>query len=371
MARVTGITDGLLAAAVAPAAAWAELRAAAARIPQQPAPTVAHFARFERPFLDRLAGGDAALEWVCTHQMARRLLPTLPRRSLRALAGYFGRPVASLRRSAEHVAATAFVWRALVELLDGVGVETWSQLSAWLKVPVATGSRARRGWPMPREVRLAAPDSPGLYRMLRSNGDVLYVGKAASLNRRVNGYFRQRKGGHERTLEMLSQARGLSFEVTPTALEAALLEPDEIKRHRPPYNKALTDTGRELWFTTPGFGSRSPRATDRFEVGPFPAGELLDQLSALARGDARSLGPRRWGPTSDLFAAGHQRFIAAHGELRDGGRMPHARILRLGARLWREGHRDRDLTENPEFVKNVVKGTVFKWSDEILKERRR
>jgi excinuclease UvrABC nuclease subunit len=76
--------------------------------------------------------------------------------------------------------------------------------------------------------------------MLRTDDSVLYVGKAASLHHRVNSYFRKQNGVPERSLEMLSQARAISFDVTPSPLEAALLEPDEIKRHRPPYNVALT-----------------------------------------------------------------------------------------------------------------------------------
>src|SRR5690348_7413050 len=102
-----------------------------------------------------------------------------------------------------------------------------------------------------RSVRLSLPHAPGIYRMLRTDGSVLYVGKAASLHHRVNSYFRKQHGAHERLLEMLSQARAISFEVTPSPLEAALLEPDEIKRHRPPYNIALTNHHRTLWFTSP------------------------------------------------------------------------------------------------------------------------
>src|SRR5919204_406602 len=82
----------------------------------------------------------------------------------------------------------------------------------------------RRVWPMPRDVRLALPEAPGIYRMLRTSGDVLYVGKATSLRHRVNSYFRKQTGIAERTLEMLSQARGISVEVMPSALEAALFE---------------------------------------------------------------------------------------------------------------------------------------------------
>jgi DNA polymerase III subunit epsilon len=69
-----------------------------------------------------LAGGTPPLDIVCTHDIARRLFPDLPRRGVRALTGYFGRGVSALRRSADHVEATAFVWRGLVRLSLGVGL---------------------------------------------------------------------------------------------------------------------------------------------------------------------------------------------------------------------------------------------------------
>jgi DNA polymerase-3 subunit epsilon len=178
-------------------------------------------------------------------------LPNLPRCSLRALTGYFGRAVGPLRRSTDHVEATAFVWHELVRLLNAEGVSTWSALQDWLASPAETTKGRRRIWPMPRQVRLSLPDAPGVYRMLRTSGDVLYVGKAASLRHRVNSYFRKQTGVPERVLEMLSQARAISFEVTPSPLEAALHEADEIKRLRPPYNVALRIQDRALWFTSP------------------------------------------------------------------------------------------------------------------------
>ena len=248
--RITGISEHMMRSAVDGRHAWRELSDQAASLTQQPAPTVIHFARFEQPFLRTLAAGVFPLDVVCTRDIARRLLPNLPRCSLRALAGYFGRAVGALRRSADHVEATAFVWQELVRLLETKGVSTWSALHEWLAAPVEPTRARRRVWPMPRDVRLSLPHAPGIYRMLRTDGSVLYVGKAASLHHRVNSYFRKQNGVPERLLEMLSQARAISFDVTPSPLEAALLEPDEIKRHRPPYNVALTIRDRALWFTS-------------------------------------------------------------------------------------------------------------------------
>ncbi len=322
VARITGISEAMLSAAVDAAAAWnAVLREAAAL--DQPAPTVIHFASFERKFLDRLSPGSGHLDIVCTHDIARRLLPDLPRRSLRALAGYFGRSVGPLRRSAEHVEATGFVWSELVALLERERVTTWSGLRCWLSTPYHAGKRTRRVWPMPREARLAAPAQPGIYRMLRTSGDVLYVGKATSLRDRVNSHFRHQHGVHERGLEMLSQARAISFTVTPTALEAALLETDEIKRHRPPYNVALQDGNRELWFASADLCARRSRPAPDFPLGPFPSTEPLDEFAALTGGD----------PAAATQALG------------------------LGTTLWRQGRRDtpvEPLAETAEAMREAI-----------------
>jgi len=193
--------------------------------------------------------------------------------------------------------------------------------------------------------------------MLRTSGDVLYVGKAASLRHRVNSHFRKQNGMHERTLEMLSQARGISFDVTPSALEAALVEPDEIKQHRPPYNIALTIGDRALWFAPPNLSARSAHPSPRCPLGPFPSAGMLDEFGALAGADRRALGSGRWRPDAATFEAGYARLCASHAELaglkactttarHDLG--AHEKFLRLGTRLWKEGRRDHDVDADEE-----------------------
>jgi hypothetical protein len=147
---------------------------------------------------------------------------------------------------------------------------------------------------------------------------------------------------HERSLEMLSQARAISFEVTPSPLEAALLEPDEIKRHRPPYNIALTIHDRALWFTSPDLSARRPEPSPQFPLGPFASTETLDRFVALAREDCATLTSGRWGPDPGTFRAGYEQLCATHPELSRANLPPHANLLQLGTRLWREGRRDRD-----------------------------
>jgi DNA polymerase-3 subunit epsilon len=364
VARMTGISEAIVRDGVDAQLAWRELADDAAGLTPQPAPTVIHFARFEQPFLRKLAGGEPPLDIVCTCDIAGRLLPDLPRRSLRALAGYFGRAVGTLRRSADHLEATAFVWRELVSLLEEEGVATWGALHEWLATPIDSARRPRRVWPMPRDVRLSLPDRPGVYRMLRTSGDILYIGKASSLHHRVNSYFRKQHGVDERLLEMLSQARAISFDVTPTPLEAALLETDEIKRHRPPYNVALTAADRALWFTSPDLGHRSPHPSSACPLGPFASAETLDRFGALARADRAALGSGRYAFDAATFNAGYERLCAMHRELSRVDLSAHARLLQLGTRLWREGRRDRDVDDD-ENTTGSGRG-VTAWTPELV-----
>ena len=141
VARLTGVHQGEWETGRPPGAAWCDLVRAAAALGPPPAPLVVHFARFEEPFLralhERHGTGPFPFELVCTHAIARRLLPELPRRTLRALAGYFGAAVPELRRSADHVVATAFVWRHLVAALEDEGVARLVELREWLASPRA------------------------------------------------------------------------------------------------------------------------------------------------------------------------------------------------------------------------------------------
>ncbi len=220
---------------------------------------------------------------------------------------------------------------------------------------------------MPRDVRLSLPHAPGLYRMLRTDGSVLYVGKAASLRHRVNSYFRKQNGVPERLLEMLSQARAISFDVTPSPLEAALLEPDEIKRHRPPYNVTLTIQDRALWFASPDLSARSPQPSPHCPLGPFASAETLDQFAALARAGCAALTSGSRGPDDRTFIAGYDRLCATHPELSRVDLSDYAKLLRLGTRLWREGRRDRDPAEDDvEDDANDTRRGVTVWTPEFV-----
>jgi excinuclease ABC subunit C len=85
-----------------------------------------------------------------------------------------------------------------------------------------------------------APSRPGVYRMIDGRGDVLYVGKAKNIRKRIAAYTRP-AGLDTRIERMIAQTRTLEFVVTRTETEALLLEANLIKRLRPRFNVTLRD----------------------------------------------------------------------------------------------------------------------------------
>lgn len=84
------------------------------------------------------------------------------------------------------------------------------------------------------------PNSPGVYRMLNAEGDVLYVGKARSLKKRVSNYAQGRLHSNRLT-RMVRETANMEFVTTRTEVEALLLEANLIKRLRPRFNVLLRD----------------------------------------------------------------------------------------------------------------------------------
>ncbi|MEM9715236.1 MAG: excinuclease ABC subunit UvrC [Pseudomonadota bacterium] len=83
-------------------------------------------------------------------------------------------------------------------------------------------------------------NSPGVYRMLGENSEVLYVGKAKSLKKRVSSYAKP-NGHSPRIARMIAATRSMMFLTTTTETEALLLEQNLIKQLKPKYNVLLRD----------------------------------------------------------------------------------------------------------------------------------
>lgn len=84
------------------------------------------------------------------------------------------------------------------------------------------------------------PNLPGIYQMLGKEREVLYVGKALDLKKRVSSYF-SGKAHEPKTLALMEHAQSIEVTLTRTEHEALLLECFLIKKHRPHYNVLLRD----------------------------------------------------------------------------------------------------------------------------------
>ncbi len=134
------------------------------------------------------------------------------------------------------------------------------------------------------------PNSPGVYRMMNAGGDVLYVGKARSLKKRVTNYA-QGRGHTVRIGRMIRETAAMEFVVTRTETEALLLEANLIKRFRPRFNVLLRDDKSFPYIVVtkdhpaPGiFKHRGARSTKGDYYGPFAsAGAVGRTINALQR----------------------------------------------------------------------------------------
>ncbi|MBI4183344.1 MAG: excinuclease ABC subunit UvrC [Proteobacteria bacterium] len=134
------------------------------------------------------------------------------------------------------------------------------------------------------------PTGPGVYRMIDARDEVLYVGKAKSLRKRVAAYANPRKLG-ERIARMVARTAAVEVVTTHTEVEALLLESNLIKRYMPRYNILLRDDKSfpYLLITADhGFpqvlkhrGAQSRKGT---YFGPFASAWAVNQtLTALQR----------------------------------------------------------------------------------------
>jgi excinuclease ABC subunit C len=133
------------------------------------------------------------------------------------------------------------------------------------------------------------PTDPGVYRYYDDKGEIIYVGKAKNLKRRVSSYFNKQQSGKVKVL--VSRIADIKFIVVDNEMEALLLENNMIKQYKPRYNIMLKDDKTYPWICVKN--ERFPRVyLTRKKVndgsiyfGPYPsvmtARTLLEMLRQL------------------------------------------------------------------------------------------
>ncbi|MBS7697762.1 MULTISPECIES: excinuclease ABC subunit UvrC [unclassified Chelatococcus] len=142
-----------------------------------------------------------------------------------------------------------------------------------------------------RDFWQTAPNSPGVYRMIDADGDVLYVGKARHIKKRIASYIKGIGHGGNRTARMIAETAAMEFVVTQTETEALLLEANLIKQLRPRYNVLLRDDKSFPYILLTGdhpapqlVKHRGARNRKGDYYGPFAsAGAVTRTVNALQR----------------------------------------------------------------------------------------
>ena len=244
---------------------------------------VAHNARFDLGFVRAAAGrlglGPVRPAVVDTAVLARRLVRDEVRDlRLGTLARHFRAPVAPDHRALTDARATLHVLHALLERAGTLGVTAREDL---LQLCGPEGDRSHRRIGLVRD----APAAPGVYRFVAADGEVLYVGRAVDLRRRLRSYFGQ--DARRSTADLVAATDRVEWTVTATELEAAVLEVRELRARRPRRNRRATrpDPARTVTLTREPFPRLTVRRgapdTDEAGLGPVAPATAERVVAAL------------------------------------------------------------------------------------------
>ena len=137
-----------------------------------------------------------------------------------------------------------------------------------------------------KEIRKDIPKLPGIYKMIDSNGSIIYIGKSKCLKHRVNSYF-TKNHGFDKINTMVSLIHSIDYIVTDTHLEARLLECMLIKELKPHFNSQMKHDKGYVYLTIPE-GSKNQTLTISLEkydnsYGPFRSKTMLSNLITLLK----------------------------------------------------------------------------------------
>lgn len=140
-----------------------------------------------------------------------------------------------------------------------------------------------------RELISELPEKPGIYKFFSEAEELIYVGKAKNLKKRVSNYFNKLSYLDNKTRKLVSQIRNIEFTIVNTEFDALLLENNLIKSHQPKYNILLKDdkTFPYIYITN----ERFPRllSTRRYDkeagtfYGPYTSVKAMNTVIELIR----------------------------------------------------------------------------------------
>lgn len=192
---------------------------------------VAHNAHFDFTFLKK-EFEEVGIAWntkkLCTVRLSRKIIPGLDSYSLGRLAESLGIKIPDRHRAGGDAQATAKIFDLLLKRdKSGVIVKALKRNSGETILPPN----------LPKEEFDKLPAKPGVYYFLDARGNVIYVGKAVNIKKRIAGHFTGEAREWNRS-NIRNEIHHITYELTGSELIALILESQEIRKLWPKYNLA-------------------------------------------------------------------------------------------------------------------------------------
>lgn len=189
---------------------------------------VAHNAHFDYGFIReefRSLGYNFHRSFLCTVKLSRKLLPGFRSYSLGNICSRLGISNDARHRAAGDALATTRLFELLLEKDEQAIRTSVKNDPAMMKLPPELN----------REDINRLPEETGVYYFHNKKGDIIYIGKSNNIRKRALSHFAEKE--NPKSLAMKGEVCDITFELTGSELVALLLESDEIKKHKPRYNR--------------------------------------------------------------------------------------------------------------------------------------
>lgn len=140
-----------------------------------------------------------------------------------------------------------------------------------------------------KEIIASLPETPGIYKYFDKEGNLIYIGKAKSLKKRVNSYFNKNHYENRKTAVMVSRIEHIEFTLVETEIDALLLENSLIKKFQPKFNINLKDDKTYPFICVKRerfpriFPTRNPIKDGSEYFGPYASGTMMHTILDLIK----------------------------------------------------------------------------------------
>ena len=285
--RMTGITNEMAAAAPEGSEVFPEFRKFLS-VPE--AVFVAHNVNFDWGFVSSSLQRESIkipdLPRLCSLKLARRVLATSIKKGVGNLAKFFAVKVNGRHRALGDAAATAEILLELLEMAEQEhGIKTIDELLKFQHKAVKRYKQSAKIYNRVSPFLDKLPAEPGVYYFKNKKNEILYIGKAKSLNNRVKSYFSSGAISSKKIKDLTGRIHTIDWECTGTELAALLMESREIKKCQPPFN-TVEKRYRKLPFIKLNVEDDYPTAELSFNInndgaeyyGPFRSSFLVQDI---------------------------------------------------------------------------------------------